>query len=243
MGLICDVFKAILRYEGETIGVGLLQNANIEVQTQNNDLRADRGGNVVAVIHGAKDINITLTTADMNYAILSRILGQNITTGAGIAYHMPITLTASGATPKISLPEVPLATDHRMVVYKADGTKVSTFTVSGSDVTFTTGVVAGEEVTVAGYRYNTSAQTQTIDINASSFPKDMEVILETLEVTQGEVVTHRIQYQFNKVIPDGNFSINTASERNAVTQDLTLRVLKPFNSDIMGKVLRIPVSA
>ncbi|WP_127589151.1 hypothetical protein [Paenibacillus koleovorans] len=170
------------------------------------------------------------------------ILGQTITTGAGTAYSMPMWYEAIGATPTITLAATPNDTGS-VAIYDESGTKISTFTVSGSTVTFTSGVVAGQKVEVRTYTYTTNAQTQTILIDNSIFAKGVKAVLETLEIeSETEEAVAKLQWHFDRAIPSGNFTISTASAKEASTTSFNLRVVKPSSSTVVGKSLRIPIA-
>src|SRR5690606_9652971 len=129
---------------------------------------------------------------------------------------------------------------NSLVIVDEDNIEITTFTVSGADVTFSSGAADGDRVLEKVYTYTTRATTQEIEIDATKFPKAMKLILETIEINEDEEPIFTIQYQFDKVIFDGSFTVETSSERTASAHNSTLQVLKPSNSDIIGRVLRIP---
>lgn len=242
---IADVFDVLLRDKvtGEIAATTTLQQANIEIQVQENEIRGGKGNQLLGVIHAQRDINISLTDAEFKYDWMARQLGQTIKTGAGVAWAMPKWFKATGTTDvKITLDEKPI--EDTLVIYDVDGKLIpkADYTVTDKDVVFT-GISDGAKIEVRSYQYATNAQTQTIEIDNKVFAKGVEIILETIEINGEEQPTAKIQYIFDSASPSGNFSINTASERNAQAQEFTLKVLKPKDSEVVGKVLRIPLSA
>ena len=256
MGLVADVFDVvILDSTNNPIASTTLQDANIEISMTANDVRAGKGNQLIAIIHSTRDINIPLTDVEWNYEYLAMQLGQDINTGAGVAYAMPkwYTAVAESSNVKITLDEAPKMTTGGtpapvlLKIYKEDGTAVSGthITVAAKVVTIAAagGVEAGDKVEVRTYVYESSATTQKISIDDTVFPKDFKIVLETIEIDSDESPTHRLQYQFDRSKPTGNITLNTSSERNASTQVMNLRVLKPKTSTEVGRVLRIPISS
>lgn len=238
MSLVADVFDVLLidKETNEVVATTTLTEANIEVSVTENEVRGGKNNNLIGILHAGRDININLTDAEFRYEWLAKQLGQDIKTGAGIAYAMPKFYTVDEAG-VITLEHEPI--EGSVKVFDINGKEI-TGTVSGNTVTLT-GVQPGDKVEVRTYKYQTDANTETIEINNKVFAKGVMCILETLEIDGEENPLSKIQYQFDKAVPSGNFTINTASERTAQTQQFDLRVIKPQNSDVVGRVLRIPV--
>ncbi|MGP7815559.1 hypothetical protein ACTXGU_00195 [Niallia sp. 01092] len=248
MAVITDVFEMILiDDDGDVIGKTTLQDSSIEVQVQANDVVGGRGGEVIGVLHSNRTTTINYNDISFDFEWVAKQFGQDVVTHAGIAYHMPKWYLAQdiGGATKITVEKTP-ATNHEMKIYKEDGQRVTGFSVSGNEVDFTSAtpaVAIGESLEVKTYIYNTPAQTQEFFIDNKVFAKGVKAVLETLEVDEStETATHKIQYEFYKAIPDGNFTINTASERTAQAMGSSLRVIKPRTSTVVGIVKRIPIA-
>lgn len=245
MSLIADVFDVLLiDSEKNVIATTTLTEANIDVTVQENDVRGGKGNQLLGILHSDRDIVINLTDAEFKYEWLAKQLGQDIKTGAGVAYAMPkwYEVEENLTELEITLDHEPLVDDISLKIYDVSG-KELTGTVSGKVVSFSAGVQKGDRVEVRTYKYATDAKTETIEIDNSVFAKGVQCVLETLEIDGEENPMSTIQYQFDKALPSGNFTINTASERTAQTQAFNLRVIKPANSTKVGKVLRIPIDA
>jgi hypothetical protein len=196
-------------------------------------------------LHSRRDIEITLTDAEFKYDWLAVQLGKSITTGAGTGWAMPKWYTAATTTGvTITLDEQPLASNSGLVIYKADGTLIAgtNYSVSTKTVTFTSGVTTGDKVEVRTYQYATTARTQTLLIDNTTFAKGLKCMLETLELANDETPKYKLQYQFDEAMPTGNFAISTKSEKSASAQKFDLKVIKPANTDVIGRVLRIPIA-
>ncbi|KAA9007388.1 hypothetical protein F4V43_02555 [Paenibacillus spiritus] len=250
MALIADVFDVIVKSKatGDVIGTTTLSEAGIEVSVQENEVRAGKGNALIATLHVSRDIQINLTDMQFRYDWLAAQLGQDIKTGAGVAYSMPkwYTVATESSNKVITLDNAPTNIDS-LVIYDASGAKLvktTDFTLSTNKVTILkAGIAAGTKVEVRTYTYATPANTQTIMIDNSVFAKGVEVILETVEIDSTENITARLQYQFTSAVPSGNFTVSTQSERNAASQTFNMKVVKPEDSTVVGQVVRIPVGA
>ena len=243
MGLIADVFKFMAIDEKDNVvASATLQDANIEITANTSDVRGGQGNPLIAILHSERDINIPITDVKWDYKYLAMFLGQTIKTGAGVAYSFPEWYEASEENEVVSITLNETPADGETLSYTAeDGTTV-TGAASGKTVTFATGVKNGDSVLVSAYKYVTSASTENIDFDSNVFAKDFTIILETIELDDDTEPTHRLQYIFDRSKPAGNFNLNTTSERNASTQQMSFRVLKPRTSTKVGRALRIPIS-
>ncbi|MDT0160273.1 hypothetical protein [Bacillus sp. AG4(2022)] len=247
MAVIADVFEMILiDNDGDVIGTTTLQDGNIEVAVQEQDVRGARGNQLLGVLHSDRDINISTNDIQFRFDWMAKQFGQDIVTGAGKAYAMPkwYLVKDNNGTVEIELENTP-STVNEMAIYNEEGKKVTGFSVTDNKVTFVSAsptVAIGDEVEIRTYVYDTPAETQEFKIDNSVFAKGVKAVLETVEVDESEErVTHKLQYEFYKAVPTGNFSINTAAERSAQAQANNLRVVKPRTSTEVGVVKRIPV--
>lgn len=241
---IADVFDALMvDANGEVFATTTLQSADIDIKVKENEQRGGKGNPLLAVIHSDRDITVKMTDAEFKYEWVARQLGQSIATGAGVGFAFPKWYTAIGPTDiKITLDETPLP--NTIAIYKSDGTLIpkSGYTVTVKDVKFTTGVVAGDSVEVRTFKYATTPTTQTIAIDNKVFAKGCQLILETIEIDGDENPLYKIQYQFDKGMPSGNMNLKTAYERSAQSQEFDFRILKPRDSDVVGRIVRIPLT-
>lgn len=248
MGLVADVFTAQLnKSNGDILALSTLQDANIDFKVQETDVRSGQGNNIRYTIHTGRDITISLTDAEFRYDVLSTQLGSDIVTGAGVAFAQSkfYTVATVSTNKQITLDNSPIT--GTLALYDATGTKLALttdYTVSGAVVTIlASGVSTGDKVEARSYQYNTDATTESIEINAKNFAQGVQLVLSTMEINDQEQPIATIQYIFDNCIPDGNFQMNTKSDKSAYTQAMTMKVVKPANSDVVGRILRIPVTA
>lgn len=248
MGLIADVYLAsLVKPDGSVLATSTLQDGNVDFKVNSTDIKGGRGGNTLYTVHSGRDITITLNDPEFRYEVLAQQLGNDIVTGAGVAYAMGkfYTVTTASSNKVITLDNAPITSS--LVIYDATGKLLALttdYTVSTNTVTFiATGINAGDSVEVRSYQYNTDAKTEQIDIDATKFATGVKLILETVEIDVNENPINKIQIQFDTAICDGNFSIQTKSDKSGTMNQMVMKVLKPTNSDVVGRILRIPVSA
>jgi hypothetical protein len=244
MAFIADVFNVTLVEEsGDVIATTTLTDASIDVKVTENEIRGGQGNTLLGNLHVSRDITISLTDIEFKYDWLAKQLGQDVVTGAGVAYAAPkfYTVVDNAGTLTIDLDKTPADTST-LAIYDADGVKISSsaYTVATKTVTFTAGVAGGDSIEVRTYTYATDAATQTIEFDSAVFSKGMKAILETVEIDGDEKINYTLQYQFDSAVPDGNFNIATKSDRTAASQAFGLKVIKPKTSSVVGRLLRIP---
>jgi hypothetical protein len=248
MGFIADVFDCQLidPVSGDVIASTTLQDATIDVKVSENEIRGGKGNTLLGTLHVSRDISLSLTDVSFRYDFLAKQLGQDVKTGSGTAYAAPkfYPVVDNAGTLKITLDKTP-SDSTSLAIYDADGVKISSsaYTVSGSAITFTTGVAGGDSVEVRAYTYATDAQTQTIEFDSAVFAKGLKAVLTTVEVSGDETITHTIQYIFENCVCDGNFQIQTKSEKSAAVQAFGLKVIKPETTTVVGRFIREPYVA
>ncbi|WP_413381238.1 hypothetical protein [Alkalihalobacillus sp. 1P02AB] len=242
MSLVADVFKALLiSADGEVIAQDELSQADIGIETETNDVIAGRN-ELIAILHGRREITIDFQTPRFNFKALAQHVGTDVITGEGEAYAMPKWYKV-GEDDTISLDNTPLG-EKDMVVEDSDGKVIAheRILITGKEVAFSSGVEEGDSVRVVTYKYKTPQTTQTIEIDSGKFPKDVKLVLETLEIDDDEQTMSLLQFEYPRVKPSANFSISTASAREAVTHEMSFRVLKPKEHSKIGAFKRIPVT-
>jgi len=252
--LVCDVFDAVMidNIDGSVAGSTTLQSANIDVAVSEVEVRAGKGNALQATLHVQRDINVDLTDVEWNPEWIAKQLGTSITTGADVAYAMPKWYTCvdldeeePGTAIGFSLDNTPLVSESGLTIFDENGKELivtTDYTITGKEVTIIDGEV-GEKYEVRTYKYNTPETTQVLTFESDKFAKGVTLVLSTLETDENEANQYEIQYQFTNALPNGSFQINTSSEKQAATQNLKLKIAKPTTSTVVGKYLRIPLSA
>src|SRR5205085_10523262 len=91
MSFIADVFDVTLidPISGDVIATTTLQDASIDVKVTENEIRGGQGNVLLGNLHVSRDITISLTDIEFRYDWLAKQLGQDVKTGAGVAYAAP----------------------------------------------------------------------------------------------------------------------------------------------------------
>lgn len=247
MGFVVDVFKVMLvdTATNEVIATSVLQDAQIQRQLQSQEIRTGVGNALYGELYYNPSVTISLTHTFFEYKWIARTLGQTITTGAGTAWSFLSNYTVD-ATSKVTLTNAPLAATD-VYVQNASGANVTGFTLTTDVLDFTaaTPAVAQNDVLSITYQYSSDPLTQTIEFDDSVFGKGCKMILETVEIDGGGTPLFRIQYEYTNAIPDGQFTLNTQSQRQATTQQMTFKVVSMATDGTskVGEVRRIPIAA
>lgn len=249
MPLIADVFDMLIidNASGDVAGSTTLVNSNIAVDVPEQEVRSGKGNNLQAILHSGRDISIDCEDTSFRYDWLAKKLGKNVVTGAGVGYAMPqwYTVTTDASAKIITLKNAPTNIDT-LVIYDALGVKLvktTDYTLATNKVTILkAGILAGNEVEVRTYKYATPATTQSIEIDTTSFPSGCTLVLDTIEIDDDEKPLNQVQFIFPNAKMGGSFTLNTASERNAASQNTTFRIIKPKKSTVIGSIQRIPIT-
>lgn len=252
MSLIVDVFDvSLINSTGDIYATTTLSSGDIDIKCDSKEIRAGRGDALISILRSNRQVDIKLAEVTFKWDFLKLQLGRTGTVASAVAWatskwYECVDLDGSGAGTAIgfTLDHEPLSSSSGLKIFNSSGTAVavtSGYTISGDDVTIVGGVV-GDRYEVRGYKYNTIATAETVLIDNISFPDDVICVLETLEVSEeGETALARIQYIFDKAVPDGNITISTKKEKDASVTNFNLKALKPTNSNNIGRVIRIPV--
>jgi len=245
MGFIPNVFKMlIIDSKNNVYATDTLQESNLQLETESNDVRGGDANGLLGILHGSKEFNITANDPNWDFEVLALHMGEDIVTASGIAYAMPDYFEATAGTApdtvEIALPNTPI--DGTLKIELEDGTPVAGFTVTDKKVVISDVVVdPGEIVKVVTYKYNTPAGTKITEITSDKFPKDVKIILETTEFDFDEQPLQKIQFQYDRVKPTANFTMNLGTAREAVAQERAFRVMKPRYSKKLGRMMQIPI--
>lgn len=246
MSLIADCFDVLLvKSDGTLLGSTTLSTADINITVDSTEVRAGRGNALISILRSNRQAAINLAEMTFKWDWIALQFGRDATTGAVIVYATPKWYETTAATPtKFTLDETPLALNSGLKIYDEDGVEVALttgYTITGAEVTIT-GASAGDRFEVRGYKYTTGSTAETIEIDSISFPEDVKCILETIEIDEGQNQLSKIQYIFDKAIPDGNISIATKKEVDASVTNFNLKAIKPLTSNSIGRVVKIPLS-
>ena len=253
MSLIADVFDVLLvDSSGNMFASTTLSSGDIDIKCDSKEIRAGRGDSLISILRSNRQVDIKLTEVTFKWDFLALQLGNTASVGATTAYatskyYECVDIDGeTGTNVGFVLNETPLASGSGLKIFNATtGAEValtSGYTIFVDEVIIVGGVI-GARYEVRGYKYTTGSTASTIVIDNVSFPDDVICILETLEISEeGETLLSKVQYVFDKAVPDGNITISTKKEKDANVTNFTLKALKPANSNNIGRVIKIPVS-
>lgn len=254
MSLIADIFDLqLLTDSDELIASTTLESADVEVAVDSQPVVGGKGAALISTLHSARRVDISVSDVLWSWDFVQNQLGKKATTGAVTAMAAPkiypvvdLDGDGAGAVLGLVLDEEPLASGSKLTIIKmADGSKLETpagYTITGKNVTIVGGVL-GDKYMVKGYYYTTDATASTIVIDNTSFAEGVKAILTTIELSNDEKPINIVQIQLDEVLPSGNFTINTTTQRQANATNFTFSAIKPEDSNSeLGRIIRIPIS-
>ena len=237
-GLLLDVFD-LYCYDSETNKLLFmsenLTQSSITGTADESEVRNGRGNNLFATLSSNKTLTIECTTNAFSFDSLAFMAGTNVNTGTGVSYTA--TQKVKLASGQLALSEEPVNTNE-VQVFK-DGKEVTTISVSGKNVTVTSGQ-EGAEYLVMPYSYASSEQAEEIEIKAQDFPSACKVVLKGVERDSNSKIVADMSFIFNRAKPQNDFSIDTSSELSAKDTTITLKVLN--DNGTLAKIVREPIA-
>ena len=237
-GLLLDVFD-LYCYDSETNKLLFmsenLTQSSITGTADESEVRNGRGNNLFATLSSNKTLTIECTTNAFSFDSLAFMAGTTVHTGTGVSYTATQKLKLVSG--QLALSQEPINTNE-VQVFK-DGKEVKTISVSGSNITVTSGV-EGAEYLVMPYSYESSEDAEEIEIKAQDFPSACKVVLKGVERDSNSKIVADMSFIFNRAKPQNDFSIDTSSELSAKDTVITLKVLN--DNGTLAKIVREPIS-
>ena len=237
-GLLLDVFD-LYCYDSETNKLLFmsenLTQSSITGTADESEVRNGRGNNLFATLSSNKTLTIECTTNAFSFDSLAFMAGTTVHTGNGISYTATQKVKLSSG--QLALSEEPVNTNE-VQVFK-DGKEVTNISVSGKNITVTSGQ-EGAEYLVMPYSYASSEQAEEIEIKAQDFPSACKVVLKGIERDANSKVIADMSFIFNRAKPTNDFSIDTSSELSAKDTTIQLKVLN--DNGRLATIVREPIA-
>ena len=237
-GLLLDVFD-LYCYDSETNKLLFmsenLTQSSITGTADESEVRNGRGNNLFATLSSNKTLTIECTTNAFSFDSLAFMAGTTVHTGTGVSYTATQKLKLVSG--QLALSQEPINTNE-VQVFK-DGKEISNISVSGSNITVTSGV-EGAEYLVMPYSYESSEDAEEIEIKAQDFPSACKVVLKGVERDSNSKIVADMSFIFNRAKPQNDFSIDTSSELSAKDTTITLKVLN--DNGTLAKIVREPIA-
>lgn len=237
--LIVDVFDAEYRKDGKTVFYSKnLTSTGISNEIEQEEVRNGKGNALFAVLNKNKSAKITLGTNVFSFSTVCMTSGAEIVTGAGVGYA-PIKEYTLDTDKSIALEHTPLDSTELQFVDPKTGEEVKgTYAQEGDKVTFTT-LSKGDLVRCMTYKFESAEGSSVITINAEDYATGGELILTTYERNADNKIISDIAIVCQRVIPDGNWELNTQSEVQPTDLEITLNVMKDDEGNLY-KIIRVP---
>ena len=205
--------------------------ANLEQTVDETNLQAGIGGSTIAVLSSNKQITLGVTDALWSLEGLEVTQGVRINPTGTATVIKRAGATVSGADGTIV--NAP-ATLTEAEVLLQDGTYAVVPVVAG---VFTVPVNADTSCPELSVIYKTEITGESLEFRASSSSETYRAQLYTIAYDpQTMQVVKDVYITFDQVKPSGNFTMNFALG-TAITPEMSLQVLKPKCSDVLGRII------
>lgn len=216
-----------------------LKVSTIENTSESAEARGGQGNNKLMAWDFGRSATLTLQDALLSDVSLA-LLSGNAVTETNIDIVNREVLTAVSATGiKVTCAETP-KNIASVTVYKVAngimGAEVTGFTLSVKDITFPTGVVAGDQLMVF-YTYTKASGASKITFSGNAFPATYKVVGDTI-IRGEDGVDRKFQFVIPKAKLQSNFSLTMEAE-NPSTFDFTLDVLVESGTKTLYDLIRV----
>lgn len=218
----------------DTLKVSTIENAS-----ESAEARGGQGNNKLMSWDFGRTATLTLQDALLSDSSLALLAGSTVSeTNVDIVGREVLTaVSATGI--KVSLAETPKNVGSITVYKVVNGImadEVTGFTLSTKDVTFPTGVIAGDQLMVF-YTYTKASGASKVTFSGNAFPATYKVVGDT--VVRGEDgIDRKMQFVIPKAKLQSNFSLTMEAE-NVSTFDFTLDVLVETGTNKLYDIIRV----
>lgn len=215
-----------------------LKVSTIENSSESAEARGGQGNNKLMSWDFGRTATLTLQDALLSDTSLSLLAGTTVVE-AGVDIIGRETLTASGTSPtvKVTLTETPKV--GSVTAYKVVNGIMTTEVIgvtSVKDITFATGVVAGDQIMVF-YTYTKATGASKVTFSGNAFPATYKVVGDTI-VRGEDGIDRKMQFVIPKAKLQSNFSLTMEAE-NVSTFDFTLDVLVESGTNKLYDIIRV----
>jgi len=181
---------------------------------------------------GNRQSTLTISTQIIDFRIIALLAGAEVEKGTTNVFKREV-LTAVDDTGsvKITLSETPVNGTVTVFPLSSDAVagEEEDITVTGSDVTITTGT-AGTQY-VAYYQFESDSNAEKISFKAKNFPKYCRIVGDTLIKNEATGENEPFQMVAHKAKPQANFTLTMASEGDPTTLEMTFDLFADASVD------------
>ncbi|MBN1075963.1 hypothetical protein DVV91_16705 [Clostridium botulinum] len=240
--LVADVFDIIGKRNGKVV-MAEEDNSDVSLSLKTNvkEIKTGQGNKLFCTLRSKDGLEITSTSPKLSLENLAETLGQEIITGKaeGITKVVKERLKADK---KITLTRTPKTPTELQVTCKGKVLTVTTdYAYDAGAITFTekASVKENDVILIAPYIFETSEKASKIKIDNTSFPDGLELWLTTFAINKEDQREGLLQFRFFSAVADGSLDFATKSERDAVQNKITYKVIAS-EDDTLGEIIFIP---
>lgn len=224
---------------------GTLESHELTQTGETEKIKGGQDNAVLGVINKDKEISLKITDVKSRADIEAVKFGGTVKAvdGATIdAMHMPKNYTVvDNEGLKITLDAEPKQGEE-VIVYSNKTKKMidsGNMERSGKDITFTSGVSAGETVYVSGFKYAAKATDKYADITPDSSAPVLYVVIEVNLFDSDMKPVCKKQYHFPKAQLSTAVTKAGQAEKTKTTDETTLEIIKDNSVDYLGRIVFI----
>ena len=215
-----------------------LKVSTIENESESAEARGGQGNNKLMAWDFGRTASLTMQDALLSDTSLAMLSGNAVKT-TGIRAVGREVLTVSATPFKVTLKETPIGstvTTYKVIngVMTAENT---TFTVSAKDVTFTSGMVQGDQAMVFYEYLVTDVNATQVTFSGNAFPATYKVVGDTI-VRGEDGIDRKMQFFIPKAKLQSNFSLSMDVE-NVATFDFNLDILTEAGTNRLYDIVRL----
>lgn len=216
-----------------------LKVSTIENTSESAEARGGQGNNKLMSWDFGRTATLTLQDALLSDTSLSLLAGSTVVESAVDIVNREVLTAVSATGIKVTATETPKNVGS-ITVYKVTngvmGAEVTGFTLSTKDITFPSGVTAGEQLMVF-YTYTKATGASKVTFSGNAFPATYKVVGDTI-VRGEDGVDRKMQFVIPKAKLQSNFSLTMEAE-NVSTFDFTLDVLVEAGTNKLYDIIRV----
>lgn len=216
---------------------GSLKSTNVNKTATKTPVRAGRDNTQWLEIVGDSEITIEVTDIQAKRDWLALKLGGTLETATVQLEAFPKNYRV-GESKKISLDQTPVG--GKPIVYNKKTGKVIEASLSGKDLTITSGAEIGETVLVGSYKYST--QAEKVDIPASSGGRDVAITITRPQANRAQKVVCEKVWKFYRASFSTDFADEATSEKSESAISTSFTVLKHEDHDTLGFLAYVPIA-
>lgn len=216
---------------------GSLKSTNVNKTATKNPVRAGRDNTQWLEIVGDSEITVEVTDIQAKRDWLALKLGGTLKSETIEIEAFPKNYRV-GESKKISLDQTPVGGNP--VVYNKKTGEAIEVTLSGKDLTVTSGAEIGETVLVGSYKY--SVEAEKVDIPASSNGRDVAITITRPQANAAQKVVCEKVWKFYRASFSTDFADEATAEKSEGAISTSFTVLKHTDHDNLGFLAYIPVN-